>query len=440
MNATMQEIEQFMGIYFKMGLVKMPGYACFWETDLRYNPVADIMSRNRFQKLTSYLHIKNNNTVTEQEKEDRAWKVRPWLDSLNATFSQVSPDEHQSIDEIMVAFKGRALLKQYMPKKPKKWGFKLWGRCDSSGFLHQFDVYQGRGSGLVGDAPNCGLGGNVVLMLCQSLPEKRNFKICADNFFSNFAMIYELKKRDMFYIGTVRKDRLHGAPLKTEDLKKIGRGAHHSVIETTRNLFLLRWYDNKCVNMVSSYVCATPVAPVRRYDRKKKEHINVEQPCIVRTYNSTMGGVDLLDMMCSLYKCHLKTRRWYFFIFYHTLTIALVNSWFLYKRDCKLMNVKNIMCLRKFQAQVSSALCQCEKRVRGRPSLGTPPPLKKNRVNPRPIADVQYDHIDHLPLYVDERQRCKCCSEKFSQVKCQKCGVHLCLNKNRNCFIAFHQK
>lgn len=45
----------------------------------------------------------------------------------------------------MVAFKGRSTMKQYMPKKPIKRGFKIWAFADSaSGILLNFDVYTGK--------------------------------------------------------------------------------------------------------------------------------------------------------------------------------------------------------------------------------------------------------------------------------------------------------
>jgi hypothetical protein len=36
------------------------------------------------------------------------------------------------VDEAMIGFKGRLILKQYHPGKPTKWGIKAWGIADSS--------------------------------------------------------------------------------------------------------------------------------------------------------------------------------------------------------------------------------------------------------------------------------------------------------------------
>ena len=136
------------------------------------------------------IHLQDNFEVTEEQKQDKAWNIRPWFDYLNLNFATVSPSKNQSIDEAIVAFKGRSYLKQYFAKKRKKWGFKLWARCSSTGFMHEFDIYQGKGTGRddPDDVADCGLGGNVVLKLTASLPSNHNFKIFADNSFSNLAM------------------------------------------------------------------------------------------------------------------------------------------------------------------------------------------------------------------------------------------------------------
>ena len=63
-----------------------------------------------------------------------------------------------------------------MPGKPHKWGFKLWGRCRISGFLYDFDVYQGGNA--TGDKPSeCGMAGDVVLKLVSTVSAKKNFTI-----------------------------------------------------------------------------------------------------------------------------------------------------------------------------------------------------------------------------------------------------------------------
>ena len=115
-----------------------------------------------------------------------------------------------------------------MPKKPHKWGFKLWGRSGVSGFLYDFDIYQGKANKSPAANKTTGLGitSSVVVDLCLALPDGHNFKVFADNFFTTLPLIMELKKRNIFYVGTIRLPRMKNCPLLVEkDLKKKHRGA-----------------------------------------------------------------------------------------------------------------------------------------------------------------------------------------------------------------------
>ena len=90
------------------------------------------MSRTRFESLMTSVHFVDNTTPTEAEKKaDKYWKLRPWTGDLRKNCLKVTPEEYQSVDEIMVAFKGKSLLRQFLPAKPHKWGIQtvgqMWG-------------------------------------------------------------------------------------------------------------------------------------------------------------------------------------------------------------------------------------------------------------------------------------------------------------------------
>ena len=108
--------------------------------------------------------------------------------------------------------------------------------------------------------------------------------------------------------------------------------------------------------------------------------IDISRPHLIGVYNKSMGGVDLMDMMCTLYKYQLRSKRWYLYIFYHTLTIALVNACFLYRRDCEALKIKKVMPLKKFQALVANSLCNAGKSNRGRRSLDSRSKKRKAEV------------------------------------------------------------
>lgn len=55
------------------------------------------------------------------------------------------PSEYQACDESMIKYKGKIItLKQYMPKKPIKRGYKFWVRADQSGYVCDFHIYTGK--------------------------------------------------------------------------------------------------------------------------------------------------------------------------------------------------------------------------------------------------------------------------------------------------------
>lgn len=156
----------------------------------------------------------------------------------------------------------------------------------------------------------------------------------------------------------------------------------------------------------------------------------------IKEYNAFMGGVDLLDSLTALYKHPIKSRRWYMYIVYHTITMAVVNSWLWYKRHATLLDLKP-MKLSCFQSMIADALIFVNKV--GRPALASISPLPPKIIRRAPVPDVRLDGQGHLPEWKKDRQRCKrgnC--QSLGQVYCSKCHVYLCFNKDRNCFARFH--
>ena len=405
-----KEIEAFIGIYLRMGLMQASCVRAFWESDTRYPHVADVMARDRFEALASNLHFVKNGDITEADRnKDRMWKLRPWLNGLKQSMAKIQPERHDSVDEIMVPFKGRSVLKQYIRGKPHPWGIKLWGRAGASGMLYDFEVYQG--SITEKGTDSIGVGGDVVIRMISGLPSGKNYLIFADNFFTSLPLVERLQQRQIQFIGTVRPNRLKGLDLKSEkQLKKEGRGSCDSKVELNSNVFALRWYDNRAVNIVSTYKGVEPRKMVKRWDKKERKTVEVPCPDAIVEYNKFMGKIDLLDSLSALYKYRVRTKRWYLKVFYHTVTMALVTSWLWYRRHCVLLNVKHVK-LSVFQARVATALIET-KRPMGRPSSSPlpGPPARKVCKRKSPVDDVRKDGIDHLPDWAVKRDRCQHCN------------------------------
>ncbi|KAE8301015.1 hypothetical protein D5F01_LYC01165 [Larimichthys crocea] len=155
------------------------------------------------------------------------------------------------------------------------------------------------------------------------------------------------------------------------------------------------------LTLVSSCASVNPVCQVRRYAKEEKKKISVPCPKIVSEYNTYMRGVDLADMMISLYCTPAKSHRWYLAIFWQMVDIAVNNAWLLHCRDAALLGQKH-QSLKDFKLDVAKGLIYLGKQKRGRPSKGnednTPPRVIKQPKVPRPVDDMKYDGNDHLPI------------------------------------------
>ena len=101
-------------------------------------------------------------------------------------------------------------MKQYNPKKPHKWGFKVFVLSVILGFSYKFKIFSGSAG-------------------CKYIFQ-----------------------RDI-QIGTVRKNRLQKSPIPSDgNMKKKGKGAYVERIETIESveLSLVSWYDNQIIPLL----------------------------------------------------------------------------------------------------------------------------------------------------------------------------------------------
>lgn len=446
-NTNSKEITDFLGMIMLMSLVKMPSYRDYWSTNFRYEQIASIMPRNRFELLKENLHFVNNESANESN--DRYFKVRPVVESVRKNCLKIEQEGTYSIDEQIIPYTGKKAgsRRQFVKNKPHNCGFKVLARAGVSGIIYDFFIYSGKNEVSV-SVPNVGVGGQFVIDLCRSITDPACSFVFVDNFFTSFDLLKFLREEyGIFCTGTMRADRLKNCTFKsTEEMKKEGRGSVDMKVDNKNRIAAVKWYDNKPVHVASSYTGAHPITTIRRYSRQEKKYIEVPCPFIVKEYNENMGGVDLADMLIFLYRTIVKSKKWYMCIFTHLLDVAICNAWLLYRRDLQLMNVnEEPMPLKDFKYKIANSLILEKKRKRGRPTLAEQkeaqiPPKKicKPR-EARPENNVRFDEVDHFPVFA-KKGRCKYCPTGQTTVVCEKCGVHLCLVNDRNCFYFFHKK
>ena len=229
----------------------------------------------------------------------------------------------------MIPFKGILGLKQYMKGKPNPWGIKVFFLCGESGMPYNFLAYQGKTTKFPERYNHFDFSGSVVMSLTEDrVKAHRNYRLFFDNYFSSPSLIQELYTKGIYCTGTVRANRVRSLPIKpNSELVKQGRGAMDGCTSSDEKLCLVRWNDNSLVTVLSfAYDWQTNQGQVRRYDKSSKTYVDAVCPSAVLEYNKSMGGVDKLDFLLSLYRIHIKSKKWTLRVIFHFVDLAVVTS------------------------------------------------------------------------------------------------------------------
>ena len=446
LHLTKEELEQFLGITFTMSIVKMPATRMYWASKTRYGKVADVMTCQRFETIKRNLHFNDNAAqIQDPEHRDKLFKVQPLISRLREKVQKAPLTENICVDEQIIPFKGKSKLKTYNPKKPYHWGYKAFVCCTSNGIIRDFEFYTGQVEQARGH-DDIGSSGNIVLQLMRSVPHGIWHHLFVDNWFNSPKLQIALWKIGIKTTGTVRLNRVKNLSLPSDTaMKREGRGSvalQKAKIDGV-GLHIIKWMDSKSVTLLSTGAGSHPVSEAKRFDRKIKETIYIQRPLAVTVYNTSMGGVDLLDGLISYYRNSIRSKKWYLRIAFHLFDMMVVQAWLTYRESTNPSRAERIP-LVDFKLEIADCLMlegKALSKKRGRPSLdGQNEPKKhKGKTTKAPSDNIRLDRVSHFPVAGCSRGRCKMprCNG-FSRTKCCKCGVHLCLTRSSNCFLAFH--
>ena len=182
------------------------------------------------------------------------------------------PLEYLAVDESMIPYFGKHYTKKFIRGKPNCFGYKMWALCSKGDYLHSFDLYMGKTSNeAVDSVPNIGLGGNIVISLITKaeLPANNGHTVFFDNYFTSITLMEEMKNRGYYASGTCRDNRTDKCPISHKNfLKNEPRGAAQS--RMSGDIMLMKWKDNKEVDLISNFFDSTEMKSTRRYDRQEK--------------------------------------------------------------------------------------------------------------------------------------------------------------------------
>ena len=215
----------YFGFCILMGMCKLPELRDYWSTDpyLHYSPIADRISRDRFEEITRYLHFVDNQQLPARGQPgfSRLQKVEPILFAIKKRLGEVYyPHCQVSVDEAMIKFKGRSTMKQYLPLKPIKRGFKVWVLADAlNGYFCDINPYVGATTGQACKQ----LGIKVVISLTTPLFGHYHH-VYMDNYFSGISLYQTLLDNKTYACGTIQSKRVNFPTDIMTDVKLLTRG------------------------------------------------------------------------------------------------------------------------------------------------------------------------------------------------------------------------
>lgn len=427
-ETTITEIKAFIGCLIIMGIHKLPSLSCYWKSDpyLSVSAIQEVMTSKRFKKLLENLHLNNNSSALPRgdQNHDKLHKLRPLIDNLNSNIlKHYDHSSFLSVDESMIPFKGRSNLKQYMPQKPIKRGYKVWCLADSvTGYILNFEIYTGKTT--VQQTLKHTLSERVVLQLSSCI-KNMGCLLAFDNFFTTKRLMTTLLKNNILSVGTVRANR-KGLPLMMKNKDKLCRGEF--MFEIQKHVCALKWMDNRPVTVLTTAFSPKETTLVQRKN-KDGSVANFYCPTAIAEYNKIMCGVDRFDQLLECYGIGLRSVKWWHRIFYYLLDLAIVNSYIL-KTNNKPRKEDQLT----FRINLARHLISgfSSRKRRGRPVFI---PWKKTIVPDEIRLSAVGTHFPETGTY----RRCKLCStkavEKRTKFVCSSCKVPLCIIE---CFSKFH--
>ncbi|CAB3228076.1 unnamed protein product [Arctia plantaginis] len=104
------------------------------------------MSKNRFSYLLNNMRFDDAITREDRIKSDRLAPIRDIFETFVQLCQNVyKPSEYLTLDEELVAFRGKCGFRQYIPSKPAKYGIKIYALVDAKTFyIVHLEIYCGK--------------------------------------------------------------------------------------------------------------------------------------------------------------------------------------------------------------------------------------------------------------------------------------------------------
>jgi hypothetical protein len=415
---TAQELYAFIGVHIYMGIDRLPETELYWTGSYVHSFITDLFSRDRFKQLRRYFSVVERDPASPLR--DPIPHVRSLAAVLNASFAaHYKASQELTMDEAMVAFKGRAAIKQYMPMKPHKWGYKIWCLA-SDHYLLRFEVYEGAAV----EASEQGATFDTVLRMIEGYENNHHTLFC-DSWFTSPTLLDALMEKGIHCCGSVRPNRKGMPPNTSIDkkaIKQLRRG--ESIQRQKGDMTACVWRDQKTMWLLYNHASPLAVATLDRwYDSGNR--VSVECPQAISDYFHHARSVDVINQLHYSYPTGRRSKKCWSRLVWWLLDICIVNVFKLWSTQKQ--RVRQL----DFRDQLMRQLVE-----------QLPPDQRPQRRNaPAPPANAVLLNV-HYPVLTGQDRDCAECSDRSQQrirsmYICAACNKHLCVN---NCFLAYHSR
>lgn len=419
------EIRAFIGLLINAGLKKegISDFGEFWDPLQGCPLFRACMSRNRFSNIRRHLRFDDKNTRSARRDRDKFAPFRDVWETINKNLlKHYIPGKTLTIDEQLVPFRGRVSFLQYIPSKPDKYGMKIFWICDSS------NSYPLKGIPYLGqEGANRGknLGQRIVEELCIPF-ERSNRIITFDNFFTSFELAQNLLKSGLMSVGTLRKNKTYIPPAF---LPHRHREVESNIFGFRKHITLVSYVPkrNRAVLLLSTLHHTGEID----VNNKNKSEINL-------FYNSTKGGVDVLDQMAHAFSAKRKSNRWPVVQFYNLIDVCGIAAKVIWLNLYPNWNIKKTNIRRKlFLKDLVQEMVVPNIQRRSAKYLNRAAVSGISEVLDHASTSMEIERLPETPKS-DIRRRCHMCPSKKCRVSkqcCSLCEKNICTEHSTKMII-----
>lgn len=406
-HTTVAELYAFIGVHIYMGIDRLPETEMYWSATFGHPYIMQLFSRDRFKQLLRFFAVSSR--PEENDVRDPLPYVRSLIANLNTSFAiHYDAGHYLCIDESMAAYKGRATIKQFIPSKPHKWGYKIYCLC-SDNYLLRFEVYEGAQAGSAYGSTH-----DLVMRLVAGYGNKDRI-LFTDQFFTSPALMAALKAIGIRLCGSANRRRrgMPSIPAAGIDSLHEGQWIQRQKGDAVASV----WQSRRQVWLLYNHCSPCKTAAMECWSKAGNKY-TVGCPQAYKDYFIHARSVDILNQLHYGYLIGRKAQRCWPRLAWWLIDACILNAYTLWS------TVQHSSKHLDFRIQLMHQLAELLPADQ-RPRAG-------GAAYPAATALAK----DHYSIITSEERDChQPLNRRRTNYICSACNVHLCLG---DCFRIYH--